>query len=119
MPGSPIGNLGPFTPARCTVCRAPIPKVDDPGPGVEKWARNLNYMNHLKKSHPQYYKWSKRYTNLLYLPLIPFVILAYVSAAMKSTPLLLITVLVLGIPYLPLLISLDIMNDGLRNLLGI
>ncbi len=103
MPGAPIGNIGPITPSHCTVCRAPIPKVEDAGPGVEKWARNLNYMNHLKKYHPQYYKWSKRYTNTLYLPFIPFLILALVSATVKSESLLIIAVVVLGIPYLPLL----------------
>ena len=102
MPGVPVGDLGPFTPSHCTVCRAPIPKVEDPGPGVEKWARNLNYMNHLKNYHPQYYKWSKRYTNALYLPFIPFLILAFVSATMKSVPLILIAIAALGLPYGPL-----------------
>jgi len=103
MPGVPVGDLGPFTPSRCTVCRAPIPKVEDPGPGVEKWARNLNYMNHLKKYHPQYYKWSKRYSNTLYLPFIPFLILAFASATTKSVPLILVAVAALGVPYVPLL----------------
>ncbi len=104
MPGVPVGDLGPFTPSRCTVCRAPIPKVEDPGPGVEKWARNLNYMNHLKKYHPLYYKWSKRYTNSLYLPFVPFLILALVSATRKSVPLILVVIAALGVPYVPLLL---------------
>ena len=104
MPGVPVGDLGPFTPSRCTECRAPIPKVEDPGPGVEKWARNLNYMNHLKKYHPLYYKWSKRYTNSLYLPFVPFLILALVSATRKSVPLILVVIAALGVPYVPLLL---------------
>jgi hypothetical protein len=98
MPGVPVGNVGPFTPSHCSVCRAPIPKVEDAGPGVEKWARNLNYMNHLNKYHPQYYKWSKRYTNGLYLPFIPFLILAFVSTTMKSGSLFIMAVVLLGIP---------------------
>ena|SRR2546426_234393 len=102
MPGVPVGDLGPFTPSHCTVCRAPIPKVEDSGPGVEKYARNLNYMNHLKKYHPQYYKWSKRYTNSQYLPIIPFLILAGVSTPSRSVPLLLVAIAALGVPYLPL-----------------
>ena len=104
MPGVPISNLGPFTPGHCSVCRALIPKVKDAGPGVEKWARNLNYMNHLKKYHPLYYKWSKRYTNSLYLPFVPFLILALVSTTMKSGPLLLVSIVALGVPYVPLLL---------------
>src|SRR6266581_533972 len=68
----PIGDLGPFTPRHCTVCGAPIPQVEDSNSGVRKWARHLNYMNHLKKYHLEYYKWSKRWTNSLYLPLLPF-----------------------------------------------
>jgi len=98
----PIVDLGPFTPSHCSVCRAPIPKVEDPGHGVEKWARNINYMNHLKKYHPQYYKWSKRYTNSLYLPIIPFLILLGVSASSQSVPLLLVAIAALGVPYGPL-----------------
>jgi hypothetical protein len=70
----PIGNLGPFTPEHCTVCRVLIPQVEDSKSSVRKWARHLNYMEHLKKYHPEYYKWSKRWTNTLYLPLVPFVI---------------------------------------------
>ncbi len=103
MPSAPIGDLGPFTPSHCTVCGAPIPKVEDPNPGVRKWARNLNYMNHLKAYHFQYYKWSRRWTNSLYMPLIPFVVLAVLSAAGKNVSILLIAMAVLGIPYLPLL----------------
>jgi hypothetical protein len=97
-------DLGPFTPSYCTVCRAPIPKVEDPSPGVGRWARNLNYMNHLRKYHPQYYKWSKRFTNALYLPFIPFLILAFVSWTMKSVPLILVAIGALGVPYVPLLV---------------
>jgi len=104
MPGNAIGNLGSFTPSHCTVCRAPIPKVEDPSPSVRKWARNLNYMNHLKKYHPRYYKWSKRWTNSLYVPLIPFLILVFVSAPGRSVPLLLTAVAVFVISYVPLLI---------------
>jgi len=104
MPGVPVGDLGPFTPGRCTVCRAPIPKVEDAGPGVEKWARNLNYVNHLKKYHPQYYKWGKRYTNTLYLPFVPFLILGFASVMMKSIPLIVVAIAALGAPYVPLLL---------------
>lgn len=100
----PIGNLGPFTPGHCSVCKTPVPKVDDPNPSVRKWARHLNYMEHLKKYHPEYYSWSKRWTNILYLPLIPFVVLAYVSGAERSTFLLFVTALVTVIPYVPLLV---------------
>ena len=98
----PIGDLGPFTPRHCTVCGAPIPHVEDSNSGVRKWARHLNYMDHLKKYHLKYYKWSKRWTNSLYLPLIPFVILAYISANERSPFLLLVTVAVTVIPYIPL-----------------
>ncbi len=100
----PIGNLGPFTPRHCSVCRASIPQVDDPSSNVRKWARHLNYMDHLKKYHPKYYKWSKRWTNSLYLPLIPLVILAYISASQRSPLLLLVTVVVTLTPYIPLFV---------------
>ena len=90
-------ELGPFTPGHCTVCRALIPQVEDSNPNVGKWARHLNYMKHLKKYHPEYYKWSKRWTNSLYLPLIPFIILAYFSANERSSFLLLL-VTVAGLP---------------------
>src|SRR2546422_11668994 len=102
MPYTPTGNFGPRTPSRCIVCRAPIPKVDDLGPGVEKWARYLNYQNHLKKYHPQYYKWSKRWTYSLWLPIIPSFIIAYISTAIRSVSLLSIGVAVLVILYVPL-----------------
>ncbi len=103
MPGGFI-DLGPITPSHCTVCRAPIPKVEDPNSGVRGWARHLNYMNHLQKYHPRYYKWSKRWTYSLYLPVLPFGLLALYSTAAKSIPLLALAILVLGIPYLPLLL---------------
>ena len=98
----PIGNLGPFTPRHCTVCGAPIPQVEDSNSGVRKWARHLNYMDHLKKYHLEYYEWSKRWTNSLYLPLIPFFILAYISEYERSQFLLLVTVAVTVTPYIPL-----------------
>src|SRR5690348_12004569 len=100
----PLGELGPFTPGRCAVCRTPIPQVEDSDPNVRKWARHLNYINHLKKYHPEYYRWSKRWTNMLYLPLIPFVILAVISANERSPALLLITAAVALTPYIPLLL---------------
>jgi hypothetical protein len=59
-------------------------------------------MDHLKKYHLEFYKWSKRWTNSLYLPLIPFVILAYISASERSPFLLLVTVVVTVTPYVPL-----------------
>jgi hypothetical protein len=100
----PIGNLGPFTPGQCTVCRVLIPQVEDSDSSVRKWARHLNYMEHLEKYHPEYYKWSKRWTNTLYLPLVPFVILAYISASERSPFLLLVTAVVTAVPYIPLLL---------------
>src|SRR5690348_13797097 len=100
----PLGELGPFTPGHCTVCRAPIPQVEDSEPNVRKWARHLNYIEHLKKYHPEYYKWTKRWTNILYLPLIPFVILGYASAADRSTLLLSVTIAVTLTPYILLLL---------------
>src|SRR2546427_6736894 len=106
MPYTPTGNFGPRTPSRCIVCRAPIPKVEDPGPGVEKWARYLNYQNHLKKYHPQYYKWSKRWTYSLWLPIIPSFIIAYISTAIRSVSLLSIGVAVFLVLFLPPLLSL-------------
>jgi hypothetical protein len=99
----PIGDLGPFTPSHCSVCGEPIPKVDDPSSNVRRYARNLNYMKHLEKYHPEYYRWTKRWTNLLYVPILPFVILGYVSAAAKSPSLLLIAVSVFVAPYVLLL----------------
>src|SRR6266516_3146084 len=75
-----------------------------PQPRREKVARHLNYMNHLQKYHPRYYKWSKRWTYSLYLPVLPFGLLALYSTAAKSIPLLALAILVLGIPYLPLLL---------------
>src|SRR2546426_1060548 len=102
MPGVPVGDLGPFTPSHCTVCRAPIPKVEDPGPGVEKWARYLNYQNHLKTYHPQYYKWSRRWANSLWLPLIPALTVAFIFTVTRNVSFLSIAVVVLVIPYVPL-----------------
>jgi hypothetical protein len=61
-------------------------------------------MEHLKKYHPEYYKWTKRWTNSLYLPLIPFVVLLALSAPGKDVSLLLIAISVLAIPYLLLLL---------------
>ena len=61
-------------------------------------------MNHLKKYHPQYYKWSKRYTNTLYLPFITFLILGFASVMMKSVPLIVVAVAALGAQYVPLLL---------------
>jgi len=61
-------------------------------------------MDHLKKYHPEYYKWSKYWTSSLYLPAILFVIFAYVSATERSTFLLLVTVMVTVVPYIPLLL---------------
>src|SRR6267143_485250 len=102
MPG-PLTDYGPYTPSHCSVCGEPIPKVEDPSPTVRRYARNLNYMKHLEKYHPRYYKWSKRWTNSLYLPVIPFLPLAIVSISSKSVSLLLIALAVLGTPYVPLL----------------
>src|SRR2546422_9238136 len=71
----------------------------------EKWTRYLNYQNHLKKYHPQYNKWSKRWTYSLWLPIIPSFITAYISTAIRSVSLLSIGVAVFPDLFFPPFLS--------------
>jgi hypothetical protein len=99
----PSIELGPFTPERCTVCGILIPQVQDSNPGARLWTRHLNYVDHLKIHHPEYYRWSRLWTYSFYLPVISIVMISYFSAIERSLFLALLAVIVAGALYCPLL----------------
>jgi hypothetical protein len=100
----PSIELGPFTPGRCTVCGALVPQVEDSNPVKRLWARHLNYTDHLKEYHPEYYRWSRLWTYSVYIPIISFAVLAYFTVTEGSLSLLLLTVVVTVATYVPLLV---------------